>query len=99
MEERLIRLEERLAFAERDLETLSTVVRELADALDTARREIHLVRDDLARRTGEVEAAGDEGAGGSAAARSSAPATDGGDGADEDVRRHLPPHWGRRPGD
>ncbi|MHC4811051.1 MAG: hypothetical protein ACYTEV_11905 [Planctomycetota bacterium] len=101
---RVIELQERVAFLERDVETLDGVVRELAGRLDVTVRELTRLREDTAGRfeevgrvvaesasgqAGEAEPAGGAGPGGAG----SGPAA-----GDADFSRDLPPHWGRASG-
>ena len=107
---RVVELQERVAFLERDVETLDGVVRELAGRLEATARELARLREDTAGRLDEVvrsvgEAA-DGAAGGGAGpdGRPSGPGGAGGIGPDLGRRpddpfvRDLPPHWGRAPG-
>ncbi len=107
---RVVELQERIAFLERDVETLDGVVRELAARLEVTGRELARLREDTRGRLDEVTravgeaAAGAAGAGGAGdAAGGRSPGAPGGapaGGGDDDAAftRDLPPHWGRAPG-
>jgi uncharacterized coiled-coil protein SlyX len=87
---RVIELQERVAFLERDVETLDGVVRELAGRLDVTVRELTRLREDTAGRLEEVSRVVGESAAAGPAATSPA--------NDADLSRDLPPHWGRATG-
>ena len=55
MEERIIKLEDRVAFLEHDLEQLDAVVRELADRLDAMSGDLVRFRDELVARLEHAE--------------------------------------------
>ncbi|MFK7960345.1 MAG: hypothetical protein AB8G96_07440 [Phycisphaerales bacterium] len=97
MEDRIITMEETIAFMQRDIETLDGVVRELVGKLEHTTRELARVREDHSERFQEVARALGGGVEGS---------TDGGAGpasgdasGDAPYRQHMPPHWGRSTGD
>ncbi len=97
---RVIELQERVAFLERDVETLDGVVRELAGRLDVTVRELTRLREDTAGRfeeVGRVVAETGMGTGG-AAAVGPGPAGPASAASDADLSRDLPPHWGRATG-
>ena len=100
---RVIELQERVAFLERDVETLDGVVRELAGRLEVTVRELTRLREDTAGRFEEVGRVVAESAGGQPADAGASGAAGGmsGPGAgasDADLSRDLPPHWGRASG-
>lgn len=102
----VIELQERVAFLERDIETLDGVVRELADRLDATGRELARLRDDTRGRLDDVEQAASEAMSArvSGDSESSGLPSDDASGADgsstpgDAYTRDMPPHWGRATG-
>jgi hypothetical protein len=99
----VIELQERVAFLERDIETLDGVVRELAGRLEVTVRELTRLREDTAGRLEEVvRTVGEAGLGGGGVdeggpgGTSGSPA--GADPGNDPFTRDMPPHWGRATG-
>jgi len=96
----VVELQERVAFLERDIETLDGVVRELAGRLEVTVRELTRLREDTAGRLDEMTRTVGEVAGnpesGEFGGIGGGPGTD--RASDADLGRDLPPHWGRAPG-
>lgn len=97
MEDRIITMEETIAFMQRDIETLDGVVRELVGRLEQTTRELARVREDSTERFQEVARVLSGGPStGDGSVVDGAP---GGGAGDAAYREHMPPHWGRSTGD